>query len=176
MTESTDEEFEKKIGDYIDIESVLINLAIDDFLCNLDSFWWNWSNFYLYYNLWDNKFYLLTWDQDLALREDCVRERKIGNWIHENWWNLERSLVLSEKKENVLKWRLLSIPQFKIMYDNVYAEVKWIVENSSFSSDFFDEWNVVFLQYNQGEKRISEVFYLWWLRQLMSYLENILEE
>jgi spore coat protein CotH len=42
-------------------------LAIDDFVWNQDSFGGMWSNYYLYYHLWEQKFYLLTWDQNLAL-------------------------------------------------------------------------------------------------------------
>jgi spore coat protein CotH len=38
VTESEDDEFEEKIDDYIDVESVLTVLAIDDFVGNNDSF------------------------------------------------------------------------------------------------------------------------------------------
>ncbi|MBQ5944904.1 CotH kinase family protein [bacterium] len=38
VTESDDEEFEAEINDYIDVESVLTVLAIDDFVGNNDSF------------------------------------------------------------------------------------------------------------------------------------------
>ncbi len=72
VTESDDEEFEEKIDNYIDVKSVLTLLAIDDFVWNNDSFGWMWSNYYLYYHLWEKRFYLLTWDQNLAF-----------NWM---WW------------------------------------------------------------------------------------------
>ena len=66
VTESDDEEFEAEIDNYIDVESVLTLLAIDNFVWNNDSFGWMWSNYYLYYHLWEQRFYLLTWDQNLA--------------------------------------------------------------------------------------------------------------
>ena len=66
VTNSDDEEFEEKIDNYIDVKSVLTLLAIDDFVWNNDSFGWLWSNYYLYYHLWEQRFYLLTWDQNLA--------------------------------------------------------------------------------------------------------------
>ena len=75
VTESDDEEFEEEIDDYIDVESVLTVLAIDDFVGNNDSFGWMWSNYYLYYHLWEKRFYLLTWDQNLAFG---------GMWW--GWW------------------------------------------------------------------------------------------
>ena len=73
VTESSDEEFEEQIDDYIDVESVLTLLAIDTFVWNNDSFGWMGSNYYLYYHLWEQRFYLLTWDQNLAFG---------GMW----WW------------------------------------------------------------------------------------------
>lgn len=76
ITESDDEEFEEEINNYIDVESVLTVLAIDDFVWNNDSFGWMWSNYYLYYNLWEKRFYLLTWDQNLAF----------GSVWWGNWW------------------------------------------------------------------------------------------
>ena len=79
VTESDDEEFEEEIDDYIDVESVLTVLAIDDFVGNSDSFGWMWSNYYLYYHLWEKRFYLLTWDQNLAFG---------GMWWG-GWWMWE---------------------------------------------------------------------------------------
>jgi spore coat protein CotH len=67
VSTASDEEFSKWINNYINVESVLFVLAIDDFVSNQDSFWWMGSNYYLYYHLWEQKFYLLTWDQNLAL-------------------------------------------------------------------------------------------------------------
>lgn len=66
VTESDDEDFAEHIDDYIDVKSVLTLLAIDDFVWNSDSFGGMWSNYYLYYHLWEQRFYLLTWDQNLA--------------------------------------------------------------------------------------------------------------
>lgn len=78
VTESDDEEFEEKIDNYIDVKSVLTLLAIDDFVWNNDSFGWMWSNYYLYYHLWEKRFYLLTWDQNLAFGGMWW-----GGWM---WW------------------------------------------------------------------------------------------
>ena len=76
VSTSTDEEFAESINDYIDVDSVLTVLAIDDFVGNQDSFGGMWSNYYLYYHLWEGKFYLLTRDQNLAFW---------GMW---GWWGM----------------------------------------------------------------------------------------
>lgn len=83
ISNSSDEEFAESINDYIDVRSVLTLLAIDDFVGNQDSFWGMWSNYYLYYHLWEQKFYLLTCDQNLAFG---------GMWWPGGWmwgsWNM----------------------------------------------------------------------------------------
>ena len=85
VSTASDEEFSEWIGNYIDVESVLTVLAIDDFVGNQDSFWWMWSNYYLYYHLWEQKFYLLTWDQNLALWGMWGMWWP-GGWMWWSWW------------------------------------------------------------------------------------------
>ena len=90
VTESYDEEFEEKIDNYIDVKSVLTLLAIDDFVWNNDSFGWMWSNYYLYYHLWEQRFYLLTWDQNLAFGGmwwGFGWGWWMGGWFPWTWWN-----------------------------------------------------------------------------------------
>ena len=87
VSTSSDEEFSEWINNYIDVESVLTVLAIDDFVGNQDSFGWMWSNYYLYYHLWEQKFYLLTWDQNLALWGMWWRGW-MWWWMPDIWWNI----------------------------------------------------------------------------------------
>jgi len=87
VTESSDEEFEAEIDDYIDVESVLTVLAIDSFVWNNDSFGWMGSNYYLYYHLWEQRFYLLTWDQNLAFGGMWGGMWWFGwGWFGLMWW------------------------------------------------------------------------------------------
>ena len=88
VTESDDEEFEEKIDNYIDVKSVLTLLAIDDFVWNKDSFGWMWSNYYLYYHLWEQRFYLLTRDQNLAFGGMWWGFGwGMWGWFPWTWWN-----------------------------------------------------------------------------------------
>lgn len=133
VTESDDEEFEENIDSYIDVESVLTLLAIDDFVWNNDSFWWMGSNYYLYYHLWEQKFYLLTWDQNLAFG---------GMWWGRWWmwgfpgWNMFSGAQMSSWTE----WRILSDTQ-----DSLAMPQNDSWENPGFP-DFewfnFSSWNM----------------------------------
>ena len=66
VTESSTGDFVEHIDEYIDVDSVLHILAIDTLLQNNDSFGGAGNNYYLYYCKTENKFYMLTRDQNLA--------------------------------------------------------------------------------------------------------------
>ncbi len=63
---SSDEEFAEGIENWVNVDSVLYLIAIDKLLANNDGFTNGRSNFYLYYHKGEQRFYLLTWDQNLA--------------------------------------------------------------------------------------------------------------
>jgi spore coat protein CotH len=66
VSQSTTWDFAEHIDEYIDVDSVLHILAIDTFMSNSDSFGGAGNNYYLYYCKTENKFYMLTRDQNLA--------------------------------------------------------------------------------------------------------------
>jgi len=66
VSQSTTWEFAEHINEYIDVDSVLYILAIDTFMSNSDSFGGAGNNYYLYYCKSEQKFYMLTRDQNLA--------------------------------------------------------------------------------------------------------------
>lgn len=66
VSQSTTWAFSEHIDEYIDVDSVLHILAIDTFMSNSDSFGGAGNNYYLYYCKSEQKFYMLTRDQNLA--------------------------------------------------------------------------------------------------------------
>jgi len=172
VAESDDQEFEEKIDSYIDVKSVITLLAIDDFVGNRDWFWWSGSNYYLYYNIWEKKFYILTWDQNVAFQAKWRWIIRFGvlwlMWLQKipwSWsifwdiwsdfspWQIE--ITWFNVSKNLLKTRLLENEKFKWLYDEIYAEVKKIAIDSDFSRDFFKEWGNKFLKYwnTKGNER-----------------------
>ena len=138
VTQSSDEEFEEKINDYIDVDSVLTLLAIDNFVWNNDSFGWMWSNYYLYYHLWEQKFYMLTWDQNLALG---------GMWWMWIWINNEKITMNNDEQNNFSwseKWFLKEISLWTESEEYKSGDIKIQNENNfkhNFKWDFnWDFW------------------------------------
>jgi spore coat protein CotH len=66
LQRTPDEELEAKIGELLDIDSLLKALALDNLSVNLDSYVTMTQNFYIYRRPTDNKFEWLVWDPSLA--------------------------------------------------------------------------------------------------------------
>ncbi|MBA4337012.1 hypothetical protein C0416_04565 [bacterium] len=67
VTQSTDEEFEDQLSNWIDMDSFVRMMALDNLLGNNDSFVGMGSNYYLYYDKINAKFTMLSWDLNLAM-------------------------------------------------------------------------------------------------------------
>ena len=67
VSQSTDEDFAKQIGSYLDVDEFLRFLAATAMLSNLDSVLTMGHNFYIYLNPMTNKLVFLPWDMDLSL-------------------------------------------------------------------------------------------------------------
>ena len=67
VSESSDEEFETKLPSWLDMDSFIRMMALDNLLDNNDSFVGMGSNYYLYYDKNLSKFTILSWDMNLAM-------------------------------------------------------------------------------------------------------------
>ncbi len=67
VSNSSDVDFAEDLWSYIDQDSFITMIALDELLHNTDSFSGMGSNYYLYYSLSEEKFYILSWDQNLAI-------------------------------------------------------------------------------------------------------------
>ncbi len=67
VNRGTDEQFAKEIGSYIDVDAFLRFLAVTALTANLDSFFTNGHNYYLYLHPETNQFHFIPWDVDLSM-------------------------------------------------------------------------------------------------------------
>ena len=66
VSESSDEEFEEQLPDWLELDPFMTMIAINELIDNQDSFSSQSRNFYLYYNPETQKFTMLAWDFNLA--------------------------------------------------------------------------------------------------------------
>lgn len=67
VNQSTETEFQKQIGDYLDVDAFLRYMAATSVVSNLDSFFTNGHNYCLYLHPQTKKFHFIPWDTDLSL-------------------------------------------------------------------------------------------------------------
>jgi len=107
-------QFEMEIAGFLDIDAYLRFLAATALTSNLDSFFTNGHNFYLYLHPDTKKFHFITWDTDLSL----------GNFAF--FGTPEQQMDLSLTKpyvENKLTDKLMAMPGMKERYLGIVKEL-----------------------------------------------------
>lgn len=66
LTLASDEDFARRVGEFLDLEKFARHLACEVLLSNYDGFLSNGQNFYLYLDPLSNKFGFISWDLDLS--------------------------------------------------------------------------------------------------------------
>lgn len=176
VSESDDNEFEENLSDWIDLDSFINMMALDNLLGNNDSFVGMGSNYYLLFNKNTDKFTMLSWDLNLAMggmgggrggnfdNEDMNEERReaMEDWMKEGGFEFdsEKEGVQREKNgnqngmlggrngTNTLKDRFFENENFVQMYVDKYNELKKIIYDDGLVLDKTNELIKVFSDYN----------------------------
>jgi spore coat protein CotH len=69
VSESSDEEFAEGLGEWLELNSFVKMMALDNLLKNNDSFVGMGSNYYLYYDKNKEQFTMLSWDMNLSMNQ-----------------------------------------------------------------------------------------------------------
>ncbi|MEZ6142153.1 MAG: CotH kinase family protein [Zavarzinella sp.] len=114
VNRGSDQEFAAQIGKFLDVESYLRFLATTAVTANLDSFFTNGHNYYLYLHPESNQFHFVPWDTDLSL----------GNFAF--FGSPTQQADLSVRKpyvQNRLTDRLLALPDMPKKYLELLQDV-----------------------------------------------------
>jgi spore coat protein CotH len=68
VSEASDEEFAEQLADHVDVESFARYVALQNLLLNFDDMAGPGRNYYLWYDLTNRKFSVISWDNNLVLR------------------------------------------------------------------------------------------------------------
>ncbi|MGB0838522.1 MAG: CotH kinase family protein [Chitinophagales bacterium] len=108
---STDTEFENDVNDIFDLETFIDQQAVTMILGDSDHYCHGNSNFYLYLNPQDNKWYMIPWDYDLAF--DALGTNYIEDPV--NPPNFTAPFCLLNK-------RLFDIPSLRTRYNDALCK------------------------------------------------------
>lgn len=190
ISESSDEEFEKEIGDWIDIDSMVQMMVLDNLLQNNDSFVGMGSNYYLFYSKTKEIFTLLTWDQNLALggmgnmmgrgkEGEEITESEKGQQDAMNKWLEDGGMGEDGKPgrdgpgngKNLLKERFMANENLKALYDAQYKQIKEKIFTKGLGLQVIERFSIPFLEYNEENNIVDQEEYEKQLKKMKEFFE-----
>lgn len=123
-----DEEFVRGLGDWVDLESLACYAATQNLLVNADDMAGPGQNYYLWYDLADRKFRVLSWDLNMAMMmgdpglgpHDKLELKPPPGFEPPTGMGPPDGM---SPGGNILKERFLAAPAFKEVYDTAYWEL-----------------------------------------------------
>jgi spore coat protein H len=114
VNQGSDAQFAKEIASYLDVDAFLKFLAANSLVSNLDSFFTNGHNYYLYLHPETKKFHFIPWDTDLAM----------GNFAFFGSADQQADLSLTKPyQQNRLTDRLMAMKEVSAKYQTVVKEL-----------------------------------------------------
>jgi CotH kinase protein/Secretion system C-terminal sorting domain len=102
-----DAQFEADIPQYLDVNAMLLALAIDVATGNWDDYAYNKNNYFLYHHLGSGQMKFITYDTDNTFGVD---------WLQKNWATRDCRDWLSHSEPRPLASKLLDVPPFRAQY------------------------------------------------------------
>ena len=169
VSTSTDEEFEEKLENYIDINSYVWILVMEELLWKQNMLLWLLNNYYIYVDNETNKAYFITWDQKMSFwntntpiyeilqkyysKNDLNNPDKITSIlrftssgvktenISDDWWD--------KTYLNDLKKRFLENDYYKNLYEKKLIEYKNIIYIQWLAKNTLNYYKEIFLKYEK---------------------------
>lgn len=88
---ASDEEFEAQLEDWLDIDSFITYVAINNLLVSVDSMPGNGNNYYLWYDAGDDRFTVLAWDLNESFGGFWMASSEPNTELLPDWSNLAGS-------------------------------------------------------------------------------------
>jgi spore coat protein CotH len=155
VAESGDGEFEEKLGDWIDLDSFITMMVLDNLLDNMDSFVGMGTNYYLLYNKDAEQFTMLSWDQNHSLG---VMENKIMEKIEDDNLSFE-GVPPFNRKNNLLKERFFENEYFSSLYDLEYERLRQLIFDQGMATEKINQSVETFTQYNLENNIMNQLEY-----------------
>ena len=193
ITESSDTEFANDLAEWIDIESMVRTMALDDMLENTDSFGGMGSNYYLFYSKTTEQFTLLSWDQNLALgsmggmngggmnrggemgQETQNRQDIMQEWLDEGGFGDgagEGRGGPGRQGNNLLKERFMANEEFATLYQTRYDELYVDIFETSLAQEVIETLSEPFVSYNAVHGIVDQDAYLQRLESVREFFSN----
>jgi len=189
-SESSDAEFEAKLGDWIDIDSMVRMMVLDNLLQNNDSFVGMGSNYFLFYSKTNAQFTILSWDQNLALggmgkmgggmkdrnnnaevTDEDGQDDVMQEWMKEGGFDGKQGGGGGSSK-NMLKDRFMANEKFKAIYDSEYARIRQEIFEDGLGIKTVEQLSKPFIEFNAAKNIIKQDDYLKQVEEKKNFFDN----
>lgn len=169
VSTSTDEEFEENLENYIDIDSYVWMLVMDELLWRQDMLLWLLNNYYIYVDNETNKAYFIIWDQKMSFwntntpiyeilqkyysKNDLNNPEQVSSILRftSSWVKTEKVNDDGWDKTylNDLKKRFLENDYYKSLYEEKLAEYKKLIYTQWLATNTLNYYKEIFLKYEK---------------------------
>lgn len=189
ISTSSDEEFEQNLWDYIDIDSYIWMLAMDELLWREDIFLWFLNSYYIYIETETNKASFIVRDQKMSFwnMRTLLYDILVKYYTKTNLDNLDNIISLLKSARpwinnndyldktyfNDLKERFFKNSYYKDLYDEKLKEYKELIYNQGLAQNSLDYYKNTFLNYNNFSTYISYTNYIWIIETIESFINKM---
>ncbi|OFX90029.1 MAG: hypothetical protein A2W97_07815 [Bacteroidetes bacterium GWE2_40_63] len=201
VTESSDQEFAEQLGDWLDINSFMAMMVLDELLGNSDSFVGMGSNFFLYYDKEIKQFTILSWDANMSLGSGMGGGMGMGMGMNQN--GQDQGILQNQAEQpdntdgilndefdvinrpqggnmksgsNLLKDRFFENEEFSTMYEGVYENLETLLYSSDILLRKIEESSAVFEQYNKEHDILDIEEYSSSVNKVINYIQQKMSE
>ncbi len=192
VSNSSDEKFEENFENYIDIDSYVGMLVMDEILWRKDMLLWLLNNYYIYIDTETNVASFVTRDQKMSFGNTNtplydILLKYYSKWDLENLDDLESLIRFTRtwvKMENIEKWnsnlyendlkrRFLENKKFRALYEKKLKEFKKQIYDYDLANESLDYYKNVFLNYLEHSDFIDDDTYNRLILDIKMYIENL---
>jgi len=170
VNEATDEEFERDLSQYLDVDSFATYLALNNLVVNMDSLGGNGNNYYLYYNPDSEQFTVLVWDMNESFGQfwfsndpNYALDPSYKN-VQSNRQNSTNDFAPnlglgSFHWNHLLKRRCLENAQFRALYEETYQALFEKIYGQDLISAKIDQLSALFGRENEQRNLFDQATY-----------------
>ena len=151
VNQATDEEFERGLAKYLDIDSFVTYLALNNLIVNMDSLGGNGNNYYLCYNLDSGQFTVLVWDMNESLGQFWFS--RTSNYQLDPYYKSDHPW------NHPLRARFLENARFRALYDKAYRNLMKRVYGRDLVSTRIEQLSALFGQENARQSLLDQTTY-----------------
>lgn len=192
VSESSDEEFEENLENYIDIDSYIWMIVLDELLWREDKLLWLLNNYYIYINTETNIASFIVRDQKMSFwntntplydillkyysKNDLEDLDDISSLLTftQKWIKVENLELDSNKTYfNDLKERLLRNETFRAIYEEKLNEYKQLIYDDSLAINSLNYYKNIFLNYSNFNYFMDYWNYQLIIDTISEYIDNM---